>query len=340
LEEVIEFRSDTFTMPSAGMLDAMMHAQVGDDVFSEDPTVNALEEKAAVMFGMESAIFCPSGTMTNQIGIKCHTQPGDELICDKLSHVYIYEGGGVAFNSGVQVKPLEGNRGRITAEQVAQNINPDDLHKARTSLVSLENTANRGGGSCYAMNDLLAIKKVCTDHALKLHLDGARLWNALVSQKETPKQYGEIFDSISICLSKGLGAPVGSLLLGKTDYINKARRVRKVLGGGMRQAGFLAAAGLYALENNIERLAIDHQHAKMIGDTLLQKDFIASVMPVETNIIICQCTGRLTAAAFAAELAKHKIKVIAISPTDVRFVFHLDVTEKMIERTIDMITKM
>ncbi len=321
------------------MLDAMMHAQVGDDVFSEDPTVNALEEKAVSMFGMEAALFCPSGTMTNQIGIKCHTQPGDELICDKLSHVYIYEGGGVAFNSGVQVKPLEGNRGRITAEQVVQNINPDDLHKARTSLVSLENTANRGGGSCYAMNDLLAIKQVCTDYQLKLHLDGARLWNALVSQNETPKQYGEIFDSISICLSKGLGAPVGSLLLGKTDYIKKARRVRKVFGGGMRQAGFLAAAGLYALDNNIARLAIDHHHAKMIETALLQKDFIASVMPVETNIIICSFAGRLTAAAFAAELAKHHIKVIAISPTEVRFVLHLDVTATMVEKTIDIISK-
>ncbi len=321
------------------MLDVMMHAQVGDDVFSEDPTVNALEEKAAAMFGMEAALFCPSGTMTNQIGIKCHTQPGDELICDKLSHVYIYEGGGVAFNSGVQVKPLEGNRGRITAEQVVQNINPDDLHKARTSLVSLENTANRGGGSCYAMQDLLAIKKVCADQQLKLHLDGARLWNALVSQKETPKQYGEIFDSISICLSKGLGAPVGSLLLGKTDYIKKARRVRKVFGGGMRQAGFLAAAGLYALDNNIARLAIDHHHAKMIETALLQKDFIASVMPVETNIIICSFTGRLTVAAFAGELAKHHIKVIAISPTEVRFVLHLDVTPTMVEKTIDIISK-
>jgi threonine aldolase len=301
--------------------------------------VNVLEAKAADMFGMQAAIFCPSGTMTNQIGIKCHTQPGDELICDKLSHVYIYEGGGVAFNSGVQVKTVEGNRGRITAEQVLQNINPDDLHKARTSLVCLENTANRGGGSCYAMNDLLAIKKVCTEHQLKLHLDGARLWNALVSQNESPKQYGEIFDSISICLSKGLGAPVGSLLLGQTDYIKKARRVRKVFGGGMRQAGFLAAAGIFALDHHIERLATDHAHAKMIEAALLQKDFIASVMPVETNIIICQFSGRLTAAGFTAELAKHNIKVIAISPTEVRFVLHLDVTSKMIEKTIDVISK-
>lgn len=212
------------------MLDAMLKTAVGDDVFGEDPTVNQLEAMAAGMFGMEASLFCPSGTMTNQIAIKCHTQPGDEVICDKMSHVYIYEGGGIAFNSGSQVKPLEGDRGRISAPQVLEAINPDDVHKARTSLVSLENTANRGGGSCYEFGDIESIKEVCLQNNLKLHLDGARLWNALVARGESPRQYGEIFDSISVCLSKGLGAPVGSLLLGNRDFIKKARRVRKVMG--------------------------------------------------------------------------------------------------------------
>ncbi|MEP6712725.1 MAG: GntG family PLP-dependent aldolase, partial [Ferruginibacter sp.] len=219
----IDLRSDTFTKPSPAMLQAIMHAEVGDDVFGEDPTVNALEDFAKDMFRMEAALFCPSGTMTNQIGIKCHTQPGDEVICDKMSHVYIYEGGGIAFNSNCQVKALEGDRGRITASQVLEAINPDDVHKARTSLVCLENTANRGGGSCYDFKDIQEIKEICIANNLKLHLDGARLFNALVSQNETPRQYGEIFDSISICLSKGLGAPVGSLLLGNKEYIKQAR---------------------------------------------------------------------------------------------------------------------
>ena len=219
------------------MLEAMFKAEVGDDVFGEDPSVNQLEAITAEMFAMEAALFCPSGTMTNQIGIKCHTQPGDEVICEKMSHVYIYEGGGIAFNSGSQVKALEGNRGRLTAEQITEAINPDDVHKAKTSLVSLENTANRGGGSCYDFNDFQLIKEICLQNKLSLHLDGARLWNALVAKEESPKQYGEVFDSISVCLSKGLGTPIGSLLLGKRDYIKKARRVRKVFGGGMRQAG-------------------------------------------------------------------------------------------------------
>jgi threonine aldolase len=197
---------------------------------------------------MEAAIFCPSGTMTNQIAIKCHTQPGDEVICDRLSHVYQYEGGGISFNSGASVRLIEGNLGRITADQVKESINPDDVHKPVSTLVSLENTANRGGGSCYDFNDIQAIKEVCLQHKLKLHLDGARLFNALVAKNETFKQYGEVFDSISICLSKGLGTPVGSVLIGTKELVKKARRIRKIFGGGMRQAGFMAAAGIYALE--------------------------------------------------------------------------------------------
>ncbi|HET7118031.1 MAG TPA: GntG family PLP-dependent aldolase, partial [Hanamia sp.] len=280
---MIEYRSDTFTKPTPAMLEAMFSASVGDDVFKEDPTVNKLQSTLAEKFGMEAGIFCPSGTMTNQIAIKCHTQPGGEVICDKLSHVYIYEGGGIAFNSGCQVKAVEGNHGRIKAAQVLESINPDDIHKAKTQLVSLENTANRGGGSCYEMADIKEIKEVCLQNNLKLHLDGARLFNAIVAKHENPKVYGDIFDSISICLSKGLGAPVGSVLLGTKDFISQAFRVRKVFGGGMRQAGYLAAAGIFALENNIDRLALDHLHAKQIEEALLKKNFTGEMMPVETN---------------------------------------------------------
>jgi len=332
-----DYRSDTFTKPSQQMLEAMFRADVGDDVFGEDPTVNKLEALTAEIFGMEAGIFCPSGTMTNQIAIKCHTHPGDEVICDKLSHVYIYEGGGMAFNSGCQVKPVEGDRGRITAEQVIMNINPDDVHKPVTSLVSLENTANRGGGSCYLWNDLNNIKEVCLENKLKLHLDGARVFNAIVEMKESPKDYGALFDSISVCLSKGLGAPVGSVLLGKKDFIHKARRVRKVFGGGMRQAGYLAAAGIFALQNNIERLDTDHQHAKRIAEALLKKSFTGKMMPVETNIIIFEVTGSYTARSLADTLKKYDILVIAISETQVRMVLHLDITEEMVEDTIQVI---
>src|SRR5579864_6122308 len=245
----IDFRSDTVTRPTPPMLAAMMQAKVGDDVFGEDPSINQLESMAAKLFGMEAALYCPSGTMSNQIAIKCHTQPGDEVICEKSSHVYIYEGGGIAFNSGSQVRALEGNLGRITAGQVSGAINPDDVHRARTSLVTLENTCNRGGGSCYDLEEIKKIRQVCSDNQLKLHLDGARLFNALVATGQTAGTYGELFDSISVCLNKGLGCPIGSILIGPAPFIRQARRVRKVFGGGMRQAGFMAAAGIYALEH-------------------------------------------------------------------------------------------
>ena len=335
---MIDYRSDTFTKPTPGMLQAMFTAEVGDDVFGEDPSVNKLESLSAGMFGMEAGLFCPSGTMTNQIAIKCHTQPGDEVICDKLSHVYIYEGGGIAFNSGAQVKALDGERGRVTAEQVLEAINPEDVHKAHTSLVSLENTANRGGGSCYDFSDIQKIKEVCLLNNLKLHLDGARLFNAIVSCNETPKQYGEVFDSISICLSKGLGTPVGSVLLGDKDFIKKARRVRKVFGGGMRQAGFMAAAGTYALENHIERLEVDHIHARQVAEALLKKEFTGKMLPVETNIIIFEVVDETySAKSLAKEFKKYDILVMPVSPTQIRMVFHLDVTEQMVKQTLDAI---
>ena len=335
---MIDYRSDTFTKPTPGMMEAIIHAEVGDDVFGEDPSVNKLEALAADMFGMEAGIFCPTGTMTNQVAIKCHTVPGDEVICDKLSHVYIYEGGGIAFNSGAQVSPLEGDRGRITAMQVIAAINPDDIHRARTSLVSLENTGNRGGGSCYDFTEIQKIKEVCLLNNLKLHLDGARLFNALVAKNETPKQYGETFDSISICLSKGLGTPIGSVLLGKKEFIKQARRVRKAFGGGMRQAGFMAAAGIYALEHHVERLKIDHLHAKLVAEALLKKDFVGKMLPVETNIIIFEVRNDFyTAASLTEALKKYDVLVHPISLTQIRMVFHLDVTEQMVKQTLEAI---
>jgi threonine aldolase len=315
------------------MLEAMAKAKVGDDVFGEDPSINELETITATMFGMEAAIFCPSGTMTNQIAIKCHTQPGDEVICDESSHVYQYEGGGIAFNSAASVKLLHGEFGRITASQVLSAINPDDPHRARTSLVCLENTSNRGGGSCYDYEEINKIKAVCEEQHLAFHLDGARLFNALVAKKESAKQYGQVFDSISVCLSKSLGCPVGSLLLGSKDMIKRARRLRKVFGGGMRQAGFLAAAGIYALENNIDRLSIDHAHAADIAQGIRQKDFVKKVLPVETNIIIFELNETITAPALVTKLKEHNILAYAIAANRVRLVVHLDISAEMVTRT-------
>jgi len=323
------------------MLDAMFSASVGDDVFGEDPTVNALEAMAARLFGMEAALYCPSGTMSNQIAIKCHTQPGDEVICEQKAHIYVYEGGGIAFNSGSQVRALPGNLGRITAEQVSLAMNPDDVHRARTSLVALENTCNRGGGSCYDFGEIKRIRQVCTDNQLKLHLDGARLFNALVATGQTAREFGAVFDTISVCLNKGLGCPIGSILLGPATFIRQARRVRKVFGGGMRQAGFMAAAGVYALENNIDRLAVDHAHAQTIASALEKKDFVKSVMPVETNIIIFELGGAIDCArSLSADLREKGILAIAIAADQVRMVTHLDITPSMVDEVVGVIEQL
>jgi threonine aldolase len=327
---IVDLRSDTFTKPTPKMLEAMCKAKVGDDVFGEDPSVNELESRAAAMFGMEAGLYSVSGTMSNQIAIKTHTQPGDEVICDFTSHVYQYEGGGIAFNSGASVQLIPGNLGRITAEQVVSAINPDDVHKPHSSLVSLENTANRGGGSCYDINEIEKIRSVCDKHQLKLHLDGARLFNALVAKNESPKSYGRLFHSISICLNKGLGCPVGSVLLGTKEYIRKARRIRKVFGGGMRQGGYMAATGLYALDHHIERLKEDHDHAKRVAGELCQKKFIGEILPVETNILIFS-VKEMIPSAFVQVLKAENILALPMSPTQVRMVFHLDVTKEMID---------
>jgi threonine aldolase len=322
------------------MLAYMQAAPVGDDVFGEDPSINALEAKTAGLFGMEAGLFCPSGTMTNQLAIKTHTQAGDEVICEELSHIYQYEGGGIASNSGASVKLLRGNRGRITAEQVLAAIHPEDVHKPISKLVSLENTCNRGGGACYDFSEIEAIQKVAKSNGLGLHLDGARIFNAIVHKKEDPKQYGKVFDSISICLSKGLGAPVGSVLLGSTPFIKKARRWRKVFGGGMRQAGSLAAAGIYALDNHVERLKEDHAKALEIKNALLKKDFVKEIFEVETNIVIAHIEGKYNATQLAAALKEKNILVIAMTPALIRFVVHLDITNEMLASTLETIEKL
>ena len=338
----INLISDTVTKPSQGMLEAMMSAEVGDDVFKADPSVNLLEEKTATLFGKEAALFFPSGTMANQTAIKLHTQPGEQLICDKYAHVYNYEGGGVSFNSGVSCKLVDGHRGMMTAEQVEAAVNPPDFyHSPLTTLVCIENTTNKGGGACWDFEEIRKIKEVCISHGLTYHLDGARLWNALVAKDETPKQYGELFDTISICFSKGLGCPVGSVLVGSKDLMDKALRVRKILGGGMRQAGYMAAAAVYALDHNMQRLAEDHQKALEIGQILENLHFIKKVEPIETNIIIFEIDGKvMTELDFVNKLAEKGISIIGMGQGKLRIVTHMDYTDVMHESFLAILKKL
>ncbi|WP_159468179.1 low specificity L-threonine aldolase [Dyadobacter sp. 3J3] len=328
----IDLRSDTVTRPTKEMQEAMWSAPVGDDVMGDDPTVNALQDKAATLFGMEAALFCASGTMTNQLAIRVHTQPGSDVICDKLSHIYLYEGGGIMLNSFSSVKLLDGERGRINASQVTDAISPEgDIHATVSRMVSLENTMNKGGGSYYDFKEIEAIRKVCNKHRLAFHLDGARLFNALIETGESPKQYGQVFDSISICLSKGLGCPVGSLLLGSKEVITKAKRFRKVMGGGWRQAGFLAAAGIYALDNNVDRLNEDHIRARSIRDIFVHKSEVEEIYPVDTNIVIIRLAANISAPDYVRELAKSGILAVTFGKNLVRFVTHLDFTDAHLE---------
>lgn len=334
----IDLRSDTVTRPTTGMLQAIMSAEVGDDVYKEDPTVNELERKLANMFGMDEALFFPTGSMANQAAIKLHTQPAEQLICDKWAHVFNYEGGGASFNSGVSCKLVDGNRGMITAEQVEENINPPDFyHSPLTTLVCLENTTNKGGGACYDFAEIKKIRKVCDKHNLGLHLDGARLFNALVAKKEDPKAYGKIFDSISVCLSKGLGTPMGSVLIGNKKVMKNAMRVRKVLGGGMRQVGFMAAAGIYALDNNVERLSTDHKRASEIGEVLQGQAYVKEVEPVETNIVIFYLQNASDEAKFMKKLQEEKIRISNMGQGKLRIVTHLDYSEEMHQRFIKVL---
>ncbi len=336
---MIDLRSDTVTKPSKDMLQAMFTAEVGDDVFSEDVTVNRLEEKISKLFNHESALFCPSGTMANQIAVKAHTQPMDEIILDKTAHIYYYETAAFAFHSGVSVKLVDGDKGRITAEQVTENIQPNFDWLPKTSLVCLENTSNKGGGSCYELQTIKEIKKVCAENNLKLHLDGARIFNAIIAKKYTTQEIGEQFDSITVCFSKGLGAPVGSVLIGNKEFIRKARRVRKAFGGGMRQAGFLAAACLYALENNVERLVIDHQHAQQIGKVLSNLSWIKNVLPCETNILIFEIDETKTSVEnILSYLKKNEILSVQFGKHQIRMVLHLDVSQEMTDKVCSVLS--
>ncbi|NNF18595.1 MAG: threonine aldolase [Flavobacteriaceae bacterium] len=338
----INLISDTVTKPSAGMLEAMLSAAVGDDVFKADPTVNALEEKMASLFGMEAALFFPSGTMANQTAIKIHTRPGDQLICDKYAHVYNYEGGGVSFNSGVSCKLVDGQRGMITADLVEAAINPPDFyHSPRTALVCMENTTNKGGGACYDFTELERVREVCDHHGLAYHLDGARLWNAMEVKGESPEMYGQLFDTISVCLSKGLGCPVGSVLLGTKEVMKEALRIRKVLGGGMRQAGYLAAAGIYALDHHRKRLSEDHAKARELGEVLQNLHFVNKVEPIETNIVIFETDeDQMSSEACMEALKRHQIHVIGMGQGKVRMVTHMDYTDEMHQEVIHRLQKL
>ena len=320
----IELRSDTFTLPTPGMREAMFQAPLGDDVFGEDPTVNALEQKVAKMFGKEAALFCVSGTQSNQIAISVHVSKGQEVICDELSHIYLYEGGGIMANSGASVKLLKGDLGRLTRDQIEASISPDDIHACESRLVSLENTVNKGGGSVYSSESLQEISDFCRQAQIPLHLDGARLFNAMAVTGQTPQQFGAWFDSISICLSKGLGAPIGSVLIGSAEFIRKARRVRKRLGGGWRQAGLLAAAGIYALDHQVERLTEDHARAGAIAEICSQLPWVDHILPVVTNIVIVRLKEGIKAQDQVAELKAKGIRCAPFGPQYIRFVTHLN----------------
>ncbi|NJM80747.1 MAG: aminotransferase class I/II-fold pyridoxal phosphate-dependent enzyme [Flavobacterium sp.] len=337
----INLISDTVTKPTTAMLDAMFKAEVGDDVFKQDPTVNELERYTAEMFGKEAALFFPSGTMANQTAIKLHTKPAEEVICDKWAHIFLYEGGGVAANSGVSCHLVDGDRGKITAEQVKKVINdPEFYHAPTTRLVSIENTTNKGGGACYELEELQKIKQVCIEYNLKYHLDGARLWNALVAKNQQPKDFGNLFDTISVCLSKGLGAPVGSVLVGNHNDIKKALRIRKQFGGNMRQAGYLAAAGLYALEHNISRLAQDHQRASELGQVLASKIWIREVAPVETNIVIFALQPSIDEKVFMDKLKQKSILITSMGQGKLRMVTHMDYRSVMHDYVLDVLNRM
>ena len=335
--KMIDFRSDTVTKPTPEMLEVMFAAEVGDDVFGEDPTINKLEEKAAALFGMENGLFCPSGTMTNQAAIRVHVRPGDEVICDQTAHIYNYEGGGVAANSGASIKVVQGDRGIMTPDLLRQSINPDDYHCPISSLATIENTSNKGGGSIYSFEQMKELSHVARENDLKFHLDGARIFNALVELDAVAESFGSLFDSISICLSKGLGAPLGSLLLGNEEFICMARRVRKLMGGGMRQAGYAAAAGIYALDNNVERLKQDHERARTIGEALKQLSYVHSVLPVDTNILIFKLNDDVEQEKFVKHMENNQVLIGSLDPQMIRMVTHLDIDDGMMEKTVEVL---
>lgn len=336
---IIDLRSDTVTKPTKAMLTSMMEASVGDDVYKEDPTVKALEQQIAEMFGKPKALFFPTGSMANQTAIKLHTNPGEQVICDKYAHIFNYEGGGASFNSGVSCKLIDGHRGMFTAQDVIDNINPPDFyHSALTSLVEIENTTNKGGGACWDFNELQKIREICNTNKLGFHLDGARIWNALVAKNETTEQYGKMFDTISVCLSKGLGCPIGSVLIGDEAIMDGAMRVRKIFGGGMRQVGYLAAAGIYALNNNVERLEEDHIKAKELAAVLVKASYVKKVESVETNIVIFELQNDVDLNAFISNIESKGLKLVGMGENKLRLVTHLDYTNKMHAYVLDLLS--
>ena len=331
---MIDLRSDTITKPTPNMLEAMFSAPVGDDVFEDDPSVNLLQDKASELFNMPAALFCPSGTMTNQIAIRINTSPQDEVICDQNAHIYLYEGGGMMLNSMVSPKLLTGDKGRLTAEMIASAINPDDIHRPKTRLVALENTMNKGGGAIYDFKEIIKIAATCKKNELKLHMDGARLFNALAESQETPADYGALFDTISICFSKGLGAPVGSALIGTKDAINQAKRVRKAMGGGMRQAGYLAAACTYALDHHLDKIKDDHKRAKTLASAIENLSFVSALYTVQTNIIIIALKPDRSPKIFLQQLEKKGLLAIGFGTGLIRMVTHLDFNNDQMEKAI------
>lgn len=337
----INLISDTVTKPSPEMLKAMFNAKVGDDVFKQDPTVIQFERIVADLFGMEAAMFFPTGTMANQTAIKLNTNPGDQIICDRWSHIHLYESGGASANSGVNFNLLDGNRGMITAEQVKEGINdPEFYHTPLSKMVGIENTTNKGGGACYDIAELQKIKQVCKDHNLKYHLDGARLWNAMIAKKQQPKQFGQLFDTISVCFSKGLGAPIGSVLISDAETIHRALRIRKIFGGNLRQSGYLAAAGIYALQNNINRLEEDHRRAKELGIQLVKCPWVSVVEPIETNIVIFSPFPHIDDKQVIEKLKQKGISISAMSKGKLRIVTHLDYRQIMHEYVLEALEKM
>lgn len=337
MKEFVDLRSDTVTKPTPGMRKAMAEAEVGDDVFGEDPTINTLQEKVACLLGKEKAVFVPSGTMGNQLSIKAHTQPGDEVILEANSHAFYYEGGAGAVFSGVQFFCLPGKRGILEAPQVEEAIRPLDVHFPVTRLICLENTHNRGGGTVYPVKNLSEIYKLAKDRGLQVHLDGARLWNASAASGIKPDEYAQWTDSVSVCLSKGLGAPVGSLVAGSAPFIDRVHRFRKLFGGGMRQAGILAAAGIYALDHHLERLKATHDQAKRLAGFLSGCRGV-SLDPalVETNIVIFDVSqSGKTPAEITRALKARGVLILPMGKTAMRLVTHIDVSDSGIDQALE-----
>lgn len=331
----VNLTSDTVTRPTPAMRKAMFEAEVGDDVFRKDPTVNRLEAMAAERFGMEAALYCPSGTMTNQLAIKMHTQPLDEVICEEKSHVYQYEGGVYGLISNVAMNLVKGKAGKLLDGQISAAVKPKADWLPVSKLLVLENTCNKGGGTIYTHAEASSLIREAREHQLACHLDGARLFNALAETGESTADWGAAFDTISICLSKGLGAPVGSLLLGPDELIQRARRFRKNLGGGMRQAGFLAAAGIYALENHVDRLAEDNSRAKRLGAAIKELPYVTNFIPPQSNILIFDLKDE-AADSFLARLKSRGIEAVPFGPQTIRFTTHLDVDDAMIDHVIQV----